>query len=168
MSPPQGLMLGLGQSLKPSFIRWMPIDTLPLHFSSFYQWGWMIFSISTWIHLWGWLTGSGSSGLSQGWDWDQPVDGQDRTLGLAPVWVGQHWGPLEGASSGEFLYMGVKGPGASSCFSATPSPRKRVRPGGNMGSSPSPPSTSNLTCFFSFSAHVGASSPGFTGFCMQV
>ena len=49
------------ESPRPSFIRWMPIDTLPLAFSSFYQWGWIVFSISGWIHIQGWLMGSGSS-----------------------------------------------------------------------------------------------------------
>ena len=47
------------ESLRLSFIRWMHIDTLPLAISSFHQWGWMVFSISAWIYLWGWFTGSG-------------------------------------------------------------------------------------------------------------
>ena len=34
--------------LRPSLIRWVPIDTLQLAFSSFHQWGWMVFSISAW------------------------------------------------------------------------------------------------------------------------
>ena len=44
------------ESPRLSLIRWVPINTLPLGFSSFHEWGWMIFSISMWIHLWGWLT----------------------------------------------------------------------------------------------------------------
>ena len=53
-------------SLRPSLVRWGPIDNLPLDFNSFHQWWWPIISISTWIHLWGWLMGSGSSGFNWG------------------------------------------------------------------------------------------------------
>ena len=39
-------------------------------FSSF-QWMWVTFIILTWIHLQGWLTGSGPSDP----DWDRAADG---------------------------------------------------------------------------------------------
>ena len=49
----------------------------------------MIFCISAWTHLQGWLTGSGPSAL----DWDLGADGQAGTLGLVPpVGVEVHWG----------------------------------------------------------------------------
>ena len=135
------------------------MDTFPLTFSSFHQWGWTIFSISTWIHLWGWLMGSGSSGLGPGQDWDWAADGWAVALGLAPpVWVGQCWGPSGGGGCGESSGMAVMVPGVSSYSLAKPFTRKRVRPRSNAGLSPRFPSTLNLSCFFVFfSASVGVS-----------
>ena len=106
-------------------------------------------SISAWIHLWGWLTGSGSSfSLGQCWDQDWPADGWVGTSGLAPpVYAGQCWGPLLGDCHVESLGMEEEGLGASFHTLAVPSTRKMVRPWGNVGSLPYPPSTSNLTCF---------------------
>ena len=58
---------------------------------------WVIFIISAWIHLWGWLTGSGHFGL----DWDHAVDGWAESLGLAPlVGVELHWGSSLGVDCG--------------------------------------------------------------------
>ena len=82
---------------------------------------------------------SSSSGLSWGWDWDQPADAWTGSLGLASsIWVRWCWGPSEGDSCGVTSGMGVMVPGVSSHSSAEPSARKRVRPRGNMGSSPGP------------------------------
>ena len=54
---------------------------------------------------------------------------------------------------------GVGEPGVSSQSATMPSTKKRVRPRGYVGSSPNSSSTSNLTCFLSFSsASVGVSS----------
>ena len=143
----------------PPIIRWGPIVNFPLGFNSFHHWQWLIFSISAWIHLWGWLMRSGPSSFDWGWDWDWSAEGQARVLGLAPpVWVGQHWGLLEGGGSGGSSCMGITVPGVLSCSLLEPSTRKRVRPGGNVGSLPRSPSSSNLTCFFSFTAGVGVSS----------
>ena len=71
-------------------MMWKPIAILPLGFSSFHQVKWVIFTISAWIHLWGWLTGSDSSGIGL----DSSADGQAGMLVLAPpVEVELHWGP---------------------------------------------------------------------------
>ena len=68
-------------------------------------------------------------------------------------------GPSVGGSHGESSGTGVKGIGTSSYSLAASSTRKRVRPWGNVGSSPISPSTSNLTYSLGFSsASVGASS----------
>ena len=67
---------------------WVPIAILLLAFSSFHQGRWVILIISAWIHLQGWLTGSGSSGLGQDW----VADGQAGTLGLVPPGGGTSMG----------------------------------------------------------------------------
>ena len=70
--------------------------------------------------------------------------------------------------------MGAEELGASSCSLATPSTRKRVRFGGNVGSLPNSSSTLNHTCFFGFSsAYVGGiislcPAPRFMGSGLQV
>ena len=98
----------------------------------------------------GWLMGPGSSGFNWGKDWDGWAGGWTRALGLVPpVWVGQCWEPLQGDTCKDSSGMG---PGASSHSSAEPSAKKRVRPGTYVRSPFRSPSTSNLTCFFGFSA----------------
>ena len=67
--------------LRPSLMMQEYIVILPLAFRSFHQGMWVIFIISAWIHLCGWLTGSGPSGLDQ----DKAADGWAGTLGLAPL-----------------------------------------------------------------------------------
>ena len=130
----------------PSLIRWMPIDTLPLAFSFFHQCSSPLQHGSTyrlvngiWF-LWPWLgSGLGSTSGWSGWDFRPGSSGMGGMVLRA----------LSGGSCGESLGMAVKGLGASSHSSAMPSARKRVRPWGNVGSSPRSPSTSNLTCFLS-------------------
>ena len=70
------------------------IVILLLAFRVFHQGMWGIFNISAWIHLWGWLTGSGPSGL----DCDCAADGKAGMLGLAPWEVELHWRPSLGDS----------------------------------------------------------------------
>ena len=125
------------------------ITILPLAFSSFHQGRWVICIILAWIHLQGWLTGSGPSGL----DWDQAVDGWAGTLGLAPlVGVELQWGPSLGIGHGESVGPVVAEIGTLGCSMVSPSSRKRFTPGGNVGSLPSSSSILNLTCFFGFSS----------------
>ena len=91
----------------------------------------------------------GSSGLDWGWNWDQVTDRWARVLDLAsPVWAGQCWGLLRRGSRRDSSCMGVTVPGTLSHYLAEPSAMKRVRSGGNVGSSPRSPSLLNLTCFF--------------------
>ena len=90
----QGRALAL---LRPSLMMWKYIAILLLAFSSLHQWMWAIFIISAWIHLQGWLTGSGPSGL----DWDVAADGWTWTLGLGPpVGTELHWVPSLGIGNG--------------------------------------------------------------------
>ena len=139
--------------VRPSLVMWEPIAILVLAFSSFHQGRWAIFIISAWIHLCGWLTGSGSSGLGQDWE----VDGWAGTLGLAPL-VGMelHWGPSLRVGHGESVCPVVGEKRVLGHLMVSPSARKGVTPGGNVGLLPSSSSMLNLTCFFSFtSTRVG-------------
>ena len=110
---------------------------------------WVLFIILAWIHLQWWLTGSGPSGL----DWDHAVDGQAGILGLATlVGVKLHWGPSLGIDCGVSVGLVVAEIGVLGHLMVSPSVRKRVTSGGNVGSLPSSSSMFNLTCFFGFSS----------------
>ena len=66
--------------------------------------------------------------------------------------------------------MGVEKLGVSSHSAAVPSAKKRVRPMGNIRSSPNSSSTSNLTCFLlgALGHHLTAPAPRLTGSHLQV
>ena len=83
-----GLLEGFSIT-EASLIRWEPITNYPLCFNSFHHWQWLNLSISTWIHLWGWVTRSGSFNFDWGRDQDWLAEAWARVLGLdPPVWVG--------------------------------------------------------------------------------
>ena len=113
---------------------------------------WGIFSISSWIHLQGWLAGSGPSGLDEDWIAD------DWTLGLAPpMGVELCLGPS--SWSGHDVSTGPVVVGVEMAYHlmASPPDRKRVTPVGKVGSLPNSSSRLNLTCFLGFSsARMGA------------
>ena len=69
-------------------------------------------------------------------------------VALRALGRGQLWGiPRQGS-------IGAR---SSFCSLAAPSAKKRVRPWGNMGSSPRSPSTSNLPCYLASQLVLGCS-----------
>ena len=127
------------------------IVLLPQGIRVFHQGAWGILNISAWIHLWGWLTGSGTSGLNL----DQSTD--DQTLGLAPLVGMALWGPPSQSGHGVSIDPVVVGVRVVYCLEASCPDRKRVTPVGNVGSPPSSTSLLNCTCPLGLSsAMVGA------------
>ena len=107
---------------------------------------WGIFSTSIWIHLWGWLTGSGASGLDQGWYVD------DETL--APCSSGGDGTPLGALFMARLQCINRTchswGGSGISIDGLSPD-RKKVMTVGKVGSPPSSLARSNWTCFLGIS-----------------
>ena len=112
-----------------------------------HQYLWGIFSISALIHLHGWLTRSGPSGLDWGWLVD------DQTLGLAAlVGVDIHRGPSSWSGCGALTVPILAGVGVVYHSVASPPDRKRVTPVGKVGLPPNSSFRPNWTCFLGLSS----------------
>ena len=99
------------------------------------------------------------------------MDSQAGTLGLASlVGMEPHWGPSLGLDHGISEGTDVVEVGVLDCLMVSPQARKRVMPGGNVGSPLSSSLMLNLTCLLGFSSTWGPALPhlasGLLGPCL--